>query len=89
MNGNPSLVSRVVVKPSRRRRETPDKAKVLTRSRRPKPIQLGERDIAVLRALAVHRFLSGEQLHRLVFPSRDASLSRRRLRALFDHCLVE
>jgi hypothetical protein len=53
-----------------------------------KPIQLTERDFEVLRALSVHRMLSGDQLQRLVFRC-SASRVRRRLRALYDHGLID
>ncbi|MHB8860954.1 MAG: replication-relaxation family protein [Pirellulaceae bacterium] len=64
------------------------KVRYQRRGERAKPICLTERDIEVLRELAFHRFLSGEQLRRLVFDC-GTSRVRRRLRALFDHGLVE
>ncbi|MHB9080391.1 MAG: replication-relaxation family protein [Pirellulaceae bacterium] len=64
------------------------KVRYQRRGERAKPICLTERDMKVLRELAFHRFLSGEQLRRLVFDC-GASRVRRRLRALFDHGLVQ
>lgn len=51
-------------------------------------LRLEDRDLDVLEALAVHRFLSGEQLGRLCFRC-GASMVRRRLRALYDAGLIE
>ena len=50
-------------------------------------LQVTERDLAVLEALGSHRFLSAEQLQRLVLRC-GLSRARRRLRALFDHGFV-
>jgi hypothetical protein len=66
----------------------PRKAKVHQRATNPAPMRLEERDMQVLEALAMHRFLSGEQLHRLLFQC-GGSMVRRRLRALFDHGFLD
>lgn len=62
--------------------------KRLCRSSTPNGLSLTQRDIGVLAALARHRLLSGEQLRRLVLGC-GASRARRRLRALYDHGLVD
>ena len=64
------------------------RARRYVRAARPRRIHLTERDIAVLRALAVHRILSADQLQRLVLRC-SASRVRRRLRALYDHELID
>jgi hypothetical protein len=66
----------------------PRKAKIHQRSSQPTPMRLEDRDVQVLEALATHRFLSGEQLHRLLFQC-GGSMVRRRLRALFDHGFLD
>lgn len=63
------------------------KAKLYQRTRQPSSIRLENRDVEVLEALATHRFLSGEQLRRLIFRC-GPSMVRRRLRALYDHRLI-
>jgi len=65
-----------------------EKAKRFKRAAQAKPIQLTDRDVEVLEALAIHRILSGDQLRRLVFQC-SGSRVRRRLRALYDHGYVE
>jgi Replication-relaxation len=67
---------------------TARKAKIHQRASNPAPMRLEERDVQVVEALAVHRFLSGEQLHRLLFRC-GGSMVRRRLRALFDHGFID
>lgn len=78
---------RVQVRP-RPTRVRPQRAQRLRRRELPRPMHLTQRDVDVLAALAMHRFLSGEQLRRLVFDC-SGSRVRRRLRILYDHGFIE
>lgn len=69
-------------------RLAPAKAKVFSRCKSPVAIRLTDRDVAVMEALWRHRCLSGDQLRRLVFEC-GRSMVRRRLRALYDHNLID
>lgn len=64
------------------------RARLYRRKKQPEPIRLTRRDQEVLAVLAEHRLASGDQLRRLLFRA-SASKVRRRLRALFDHGLIE
>lgn len=75
-------------KTSRKVRTDFRRAKVHERAAQPASMRLEERDTHVLEALATHRFLSGEQLHRLLFQC-GSSMARRRLRLLYDHRLID
>jgi hypothetical protein len=79
---------RIHVRPARRPEPMRQRARRFRRRDEPPQMHLTQRDIEVLEALAVHRFLSGEQLRLLVFGC-SGSRTRRRLRALFDHGFVE
>lgn len=70
------------------RRTRPAKARLYRRAPVPRPLHVTSRDVAVLEALWRHRGLSGDQLRRLVLHC-GPSMARRRLRALFDHGLIE
>lgn len=78
---------RIQVRP-RPTRVRPQRARRLRRRELPRAMHLTQRDVEVLEALARHRFLSGEQLRRLVFDC-GGSRVRRRLRILYDHGFVE
>lgn len=78
---------RITVKP-RKSRAGEKRNRRFRPAEEPVPMQLTERDIAALEAIAGHRFLSGEQLRRLVYRC-SASRVRRRLRMLYDHRLVD
>jgi hypothetical protein len=64
------------------------KARLFARSSSPSSLQLTPRDYEALAALSEHRILSADHLRRLVFRA-AASKVRRRLRALYDHHLID
>ncbi len=86
--GQPHLPIHIAPGPGPLPTKRPRKAKVHQRASNPTPLRLEDRDVQVLAALATHRFLSGEQLHRLLFRC-GGSMVRRRLRALFDHGFID
>lgn len=59
------------------------------RPEHPRPMKMTPRDLAVLRAIAKHRYLTCEHVQMLFFSGRAARVAQRRLRLLFENGYID